>query len=106
MSSSTPGAQTPFSPSPYEPLRYKSPSCRTSVLLPIPGPPTIATRIHEMLSRAAPVGPALPAAASAHTPTRAIVPGVKILVVDVGGTNVKVLASGRRVPVKIPSGAD
>lgn len=29
---------------------------------------------------------------------------VKILVVDVGGTNIKVLASGRRVPVKIPSG--
>ena len=29
---------------------------------------------------------------------------VKILVVDVGGTNVKVLATGRRTPVKIPSG--
>jgi predicted NBD/HSP70 family sugar kinase len=29
---------------------------------------------------------------------------VKILVVDVGGTNVKVLATGRRKPVKIPSG--
>jgi polyphosphate glucokinase len=33
------------------------------------------------------------------TPTRAI-----ILVVDVGGTHVKVLATGRRTPVKIPSG--
>jgi len=30
---------------------------------------------------------------------------VKILVVDVGGTNVKILASGRRTPIKIPSGA-
>jgi predicted NBD/HSP70 family sugar kinase len=29
---------------------------------------------------------------------------VKILVIDVGGTNIKVLASGRRAPVKIPSG--
>jgi predicted NBD/HSP70 family sugar kinase len=29
---------------------------------------------------------------------------VKILVVDVGGTNVKVLVSGRRKPIKIPSG--
>jgi predicted NBD/HSP70 family sugar kinase len=29
---------------------------------------------------------------------------VKILVVDVGGTNVKVLGSGRRTPIKIPSG--
>jgi polyphosphate glucokinase len=29
---------------------------------------------------------------------------VKILVIDVGGTNVKVLATGRRTPVKIPSG--
>jgi len=29
---------------------------------------------------------------------------VKILVVDVGGTNIKVLASGQRTPVKIPSG--
>jgi polyphosphate glucokinase len=29
---------------------------------------------------------------------------VKILVVDVGGTNVKLLVSGRRVPIKIPSG--
>ncbi len=29
---------------------------------------------------------------------------MKILVVDVGGTNVKVLVSGRRVPIKIPSG--
>jgi polyphosphate glucokinase len=31
---------------------------------------------------------------------------VKILVVDVGGTHVKVLASGRRTPVKIPSGPE
>jgi predicted NBD/HSP70 family sugar kinase len=30
---------------------------------------------------------------------------VKTLVIDVGGTNVKVVATGRRVPVKIPSGA-
>ena len=29
---------------------------------------------------------------------------MKILVVDVGGTNVKILASGRRTPIKIPSG--
>ena len=29
---------------------------------------------------------------------------MRILVVDVGGTNVKVLASGHRVPIKIPSG--
>jgi len=29
---------------------------------------------------------------------------VKTLVIDVGGTNVKVLITGRRVPVKIPSG--
>jgi polyphosphate glucokinase len=32
------------------------------------------------------------------------VPDVKILVVDIGGTNVKLLASGRTAPVKIPSG--
>jgi predicted NBD/HSP70 family sugar kinase len=31
-------------------------------------------------------------------------PPVKILVIDVGGTNIKVLASGRRTPIKIPSG--
>jgi len=31
---------------------------------------------------------------------------VKILVVDVGGTHVKVLATGRKTPVKIPSGTD
>jgi polyphosphate glucokinase len=31
---------------------------------------------------------------------------VKTLVIDVGGTNVKVLVSGRRVPVKIPSGPE
>jgi polyphosphate glucokinase len=29
---------------------------------------------------------------------------VRILVIDVGGTNIKVLASGRRTPIKIPSG--
>ena len=29
---------------------------------------------------------------------------MKILVIDVGGTNVKVLASGKRTPIKIPSG--
>jgi polyphosphate glucokinase len=29
---------------------------------------------------------------------------VKILVIDVGGTNIKLLASGRRTPIKIPSG--
>jgi len=29
---------------------------------------------------------------------------VKILVIDVGGTNIKVLASGKRTPIKIPSG--
>jgi polyphosphate glucokinase len=31
---------------------------------------------------------------------------VKTLVIDIGGTNVKVLVSGRRLPVKIPSGPD
>src|SRR5262249_31595709 len=36
--------------------------------------------------------------------TRAIVPDVKILVVDVGGTNVKVHAPGHPEPIKIPSG--
>lgn len=30
----------------------------------------------------------------------------KILVIDVGGTNVKALATGRRLPIKIPSGPD
>ena len=29
---------------------------------------------------------------------------MKILVIDVGGTNIKVLASGHRTPIKIPSG--
>src|SRR5207248_7341916 len=29
---------------------------------------------------------------------------VKTLVIDVGGTNVKVCATGRRVPTRIPSG--
>jgi polyphosphate glucokinase len=31
---------------------------------------------------------------------------MRILVVDVGGTNVKVLATGKRTPIKIPSGPD
>jgi len=30
---------------------------------------------------------------------------MKILVIDVGGTNVKVLASGQKTPIKIPSGS-
>jgi len=34
------------------------------------------------------------------------VPGVKILVVDIGGTNVKVHAPGYKRPIKIPSGDD
>ena len=32
--------------------------------------------------------------------------GVKILVIDIGGSHVKALATGRRVPVKLPSGPD
>jgi predicted NBD/HSP70 family sugar kinase len=31
---------------------------------------------------------------------------VKILVVDVGGSHIKAIATGRRTPIKIPSGAD
>jgi hypothetical protein len=31
---------------------------------------------------------------------------VKILVIDVGGTNIKLLSTGRRTPIKIPSGPD
>ncbi len=31
---------------------------------------------------------------------------MKILVIDVGGTNIKLLATGRRTPLKIPSGPD
>jgi polyphosphate glucokinase len=31
---------------------------------------------------------------------------VKILVVDVGGTNIKAVATGRKTPIKIPSGSD
>src|SRR6266851_8006930 len=31
-------------------------------------------------------------------------PGKKVLVIDVGGTNIKVLATGQKEPVKIPSG--
>jgi predicted NBD/HSP70 family sugar kinase len=33
-----------------------------------------------------------------------ILPCVKILVIDVGGSNVKLLATGRRTPIKVPSG--
>jgi len=33
-----------------------------------------------------------------------ILPCVKILVIDVGGSNVKLLATGRRSPIKVPSG--
>lgn len=33
-----------------------------------------------------------------------IFPDVKILVIDIGGSHVKLLATGRRVPVKVPSG--
>jgi polyphosphate glucokinase len=32
-------------------------------------------------------------------------PAMKILVIDVGGTNIKVLATGQKTPIKIPSGA-
>jgi polyphosphate glucokinase len=35
-----------------------------------------------------------------------ILPCVKILVIDVGGSNVKLLATGRRSPIKVPSGPD
>ena len=31
---------------------------------------------------------------------------MKVLVIDIGGTNVKVASSDRRVPIKIPSGPD
>ena len=31
---------------------------------------------------------------------------MKVLVIDIGGTHVKVLATGRRTPVKLPSGSD
>ena len=31
---------------------------------------------------------------------------MKILVIDVGGTNIKVLATGHKTPIKIPSGPD
>ena len=30
---------------------------------------------------------------------------MKILVIDIGGTNIKVASSDKRVPIKIPSGA-
>ncbi|MEO6528193.1 MAG: ROK family protein [Gemmatimonadaceae bacterium] len=33
-----------------------------------------------------------------------ILPSVKILVIDVGGSHVKLLATGRRTPIKVPSG--
>src|SRR6478609_3837152 len=51
MSSRTRGSHTPSSPSPYEPLWYRSPSWRRRVLLPIPGPPTIATRMLKRFVR-------------------------------------------------------
>jgi len=35
-----------------------------------------------------------------------ILPTVKILVIDVGGSHVKLLATGRRTPVKVPSGPE
>ena len=35
-----------------------------------------------------------------------ILPCVKILVIDVGGSNVKLLATGRRTPIKVPSGPE
>ena len=35
-----------------------------------------------------------------------ILPSVKILVIDVGGSNVKLLATGRRTPIKVPSGPE
>ena len=35
-----------------------------------------------------------------------ILPLVKILVIDIGGSHVKLLATGRRTPVKVPSGPD
>ena len=31
-------------------------------------------------------------------------PKKNILVIDVGGTNIKILATGQKTPVKIPSG--
>jgi polyphosphate glucokinase len=31
---------------------------------------------------------------------------MKVLVIDIGGTNIKVASSDRRVPIKIPSGPD
>src|SRR4051812_26483949 len=35
-----------------------------------------------------------------------ILPDVKILVIDVGGSHVKLLATGRRTPIKVPSGPE
>ena len=35
-----------------------------------------------------------------------ILPSVKILVIDVGGSHVKLLATGRRTPIKVPSGPE
>lgn len=52
------------------------------------------------LSRTAVRAPAATAEAIGQLPGTI----VKILVIDVGGTNVKVLASGRRAAIKIPSG--
>jgi polyphosphate glucokinase len=39
-----------------------------------------------------------------HCEGAVILPCVKILVIDVGGSHVKLLASGRRTPIKVPSG--
>jgi polyphosphate glucokinase len=47
---------------------------------------------------------ALVRAAFRRDGSRVIVPDVNILVVDIGGTNVKVHAPGHRAPIKIPSG--
>jgi polyphosphate glucokinase len=37
---------------------------------------------------------------------RVVSPGNKVLVIDVGGTHIKVLATGQKVPIKIPSGPE
>jgi polyphosphate glucokinase len=39
-----------------------------------------------------------------HREGAVILPSVKILVIDVGGSHVKLLATGRRTPIKVPSG--
>ena len=47
-----------------------------------------------------------PALRSGRHPALGAAPGVvtRVLVIDVGGTSVKMLATGRRAPIKIPSG--